>query len=155
MVKALPPEKRKAVLAALQMRRVAQWVARDFEIATSTVTRLAQRHGVALVSQSEHLKSRRNTPEFIARQAPAQHKAASAWLKANHEQVISARKLASAARFDFDTRQTGPGFSPRVAGSREETSVAPGQSRVAADGKGETGGSSCADRGGFDLSHPK
>lgn len=140
MAKPLPEAKRQAVLAALRMRRVAQWVARDFAIATSTVTRLARRHGIALVSQSEHMKSRRHTPEFTARWAPAQRKAASAWLRAHHEQVVAGRKRAAVARV-YGRASDGEAGAP-------EEPAAPGPELHEANPKGDATGPSASDRSG-------
>lgn len=98
MPRALTTIEKAAIVKALRLKPVAQWVAHDFGLASSTVTRLAHLNGVELISQSEHMKARRMTPEFVAVQRPAQRKAASAWLKERWQDPCYGKLLVKARR---------------------------------------------------------
>lgn len=64
---ALPAPKVATVLEALRTHRNTRRVAKLTGVGQTTVWRLAKKHGIALISRSEHFKARRREPEFIAR----------------------------------------------------------------------------------------
>jgi hypothetical protein len=110
----LSDQTREAVLEALRRVRVARWVARDFGISDAMAYRLAKRHGIELISNSVHMRKRRNTPEFLARQVPAQRAAASAWLKEKHRDLEFARKVVRTARRNMKRLNQEPPYHNRT-----------------------------------------
>jgi hypothetical protein len=110
MPRSLSLKIKRNIVDALRRTPVAQRVAREFGVATSTVWRLAQRHGIELTSLSEHLKARRMTPEFIATQAEAARRGASRWLKEQHKKPKFHGKSVAAARRNLTRLNRDPAF---------------------------------------------
>jgi hypothetical protein len=110
MPAALPANILAAVLEALRTHRNARRAAELVGVNPTTAWRIAKKHGIALISLAEHMKTRRADPAFIAKQAPAARKGASRWLKAQHAKPRFHKKATEAARRNLTRLNLDPAF---------------------------------------------
>ncbi|MGO9174290.1 MAG: beta strand repeat-containing protein [Rhodomicrobium sp.] len=106
----LPAQTLEALLEALRLHRNARRAAAIVGVNPVTAWRIAKRHGIALISLSEHMKERRADPEFAVKQAKAASKAASRWLKAQHAKPGFHKKAIEAARRTLTRLNRDPAF---------------------------------------------
>jgi fibronectin-binding autotransporter adhesin len=107
---ALPTDILATLLEALRTHRNARRAAKLAGVNQTTAWRIAKKHGIALISLSEHLKARRFDPEFVARQAPAAREGASRWLKAQHAKAKFHKKSIEGARRNLTRLNSDPAF---------------------------------------------
>jgi hypothetical protein len=112
---ALSPDKLVEVLEALRVHRNALRAAKLTGVAQTTAWRIAKKHGISLISQAEHWKSRRFDPAFVAKHASAVRKTAGRWLKARLADPEFRKKAVEAGRRHAAQLHSDPAF--RQAGS--------------------------------------
>jgi hypothetical protein len=99
-----------ALLEALRTHRNARRAAELVGVNQTTAWRVAKKHGIALISLSEHMKTRRFDPAFIAKQVPAVRDGAGRWLKSQHAKPKFHKKSIEAARRNLTRLNRDPAF---------------------------------------------
>jgi hypothetical protein len=107
---ALPADKLAMVLEALRTHRNARRAAKVAGVGQATAWRVAKKHGIELISLSEHFKARRLDPSFVAKQVPAAREAARRTLKAQHTRRDFRKKSIEAARLNMRRLNSDPTF---------------------------------------------
>src|ERR1700674_3464855 len=109
-MRALAPDILAALLEALRTHRNARRAAELVGVNQTTAWRVAKKHGIILISRSEHMRARRFDPAFIAKQVPAVRDGAGRWLKSQHAKPSFHKKSIEAARRNLTRLNLDPAF---------------------------------------------
>jgi PIN domain nuclease of toxin-antitoxin system len=107
---ALSASTRDALLAALCRTRIAKEAAKEVGVHPVTAWRFAKKHRIKLIPLASHMKKRRSSASFRAKQIAPQRRAASAWLKAQHAKPQFHQKTVEAARRTLTALNRDPAF---------------------------------------------